>query len=157
VMYWWDAAAALARAGRLRRFGLITTNSITQSFSRRVLQSHLSAQPPLSIVFAVPDHPWVDTANGAAVRIAMTVAAAGVSDGVLARMAPDNPRGQGEESIEELSLVHGRIQADLTVGAAITSYTAVDLSYPRSQPKNLGWAESLESKHICDAIETGGI
>jgi hypothetical protein len=27
----------------------------------------------LSLVYAIPDHPWVDSANGAAVRIAMTV------------------------------------------------------------------------------------
>jgi len=28
-------------------------------------------------VFAIPDHPWVDNADGAAVRISMTVGAAG--------------------------------------------------------------------------------
>jgi hypothetical protein len=39
----------------------------------------LSAQPPLSLLFAIPDHPWVDTAEGAAVRIAMTVGTAGDS------------------------------------------------------------------------------
>jgi hypothetical protein len=35
VMYWWNQAAALVRAGKVRRFGLITTNSITQTFNRR--------------------------------------------------------------------------------------------------------------------------
>ncbi|MBK8742165.1 MAG: class I SAM-dependent DNA methyltransferase [Betaproteobacteria bacterium] len=73
VMYWWDHAAELTRAGKLRRFGLITTNSLRQTFSRRVLERHLGGKPPLSLAFAIPDHPWVDSADGAAVRIAMTV------------------------------------------------------------------------------------
>ncbi len=73
VMHWWDQAAELTRAGKLRRFGLITTNSLRQTFSRRVLERHLGGKPPLSLAFAIPDHPWVDSANGAAVRIAMTV------------------------------------------------------------------------------------
>ncbi len=41
--------------------------------NRKVLQHHLGADPPLSVIFAVPDHPWVDAADGAAVRISMTV------------------------------------------------------------------------------------
>ena len=74
VMYWWHRAAELVRAGKVRRFGLITTNSITQQFNRVVVRPHISAaEAPLRILFAVPDHPWVD--NGAAVRIAMTVGA----------------------------------------------------------------------------------
>ncbi|MCU0291743.1 MAG: hypothetical protein MUF10_07075, partial [Thermoanaerobaculaceae bacterium] len=62
VMYWWDHAAALADEGRVRRFGLITTNSITQVFQQRIVQRHLDAG--LSIAFAIPDHPWVDSADG---------------------------------------------------------------------------------------------
>ena len=40
VMYWWDhAAELLTRKGTvLRRFGLVTTNSITQVFQRRVVE-----------------------------------------------------------------------------------------------------------------------
>lgn len=70
VMYWWHKAAALVRSGKVRRFGLITTNSLRQSFNRRVVQPNLEG---MSLVFAIPDHPWVDAAGGAAVRIAMTV------------------------------------------------------------------------------------
>ena len=40
VMYWWDKAAELVRTGRARRFGLITTNSLRQTFNRRVLEHH---------------------------------------------------------------------------------------------------------------------
>ncbi|MBU4519197.1 MAG: class I SAM-dependent DNA methyltransferase, partial [Gammaproteobacteria bacterium] len=72
VMYWWHHAAAQVRAGRARRFGFITTNSLRQTFNRRVIEAHLNApKNPLTLAFAVPDHPWVDSAQGAAVRIAM--------------------------------------------------------------------------------------
>src|SRR5208283_1274570 len=74
VMYWWERAAELARAGKVRRFGFITTNSLPQVFNRKVVAQHLNAtRNPLSIVYAVPDHPWVDSSDGAAVRISMTV------------------------------------------------------------------------------------
>ena len=43
VMFWWDKAAELVRTGRARRFGLITTNSLRQTFNRRVLEHHLAA------------------------------------------------------------------------------------------------------------------
>ena len=37
VLYWWHKAAELVRTGKARRFGLITTNSLTQTFARRDL------------------------------------------------------------------------------------------------------------------------
>ncbi len=81
VVYWWQRAAELARAGKLRRFGFITTNSLPQVFNRRVLAQNLAAtKHPLSLIFAIPDHPWVKSlsseerasAKAASVRIAMT-------------------------------------------------------------------------------------
>ena len=49
VMQWWDRAAdVLTRADtRLRRFGFVTTNSITQVFSRRVIETWLAPSSPL--------------------------------------------------------------------------------------------------------------
>ncbi len=41
VMYWWHKAALLVRAGRVQRFGFITTNSLRQTFNRRVVEAHL--------------------------------------------------------------------------------------------------------------------
>jgi hypothetical protein len=59
-MYWWDRAAELlTRKGTvLRRLGLITTNSISQVFQRRVIEKHLKAKKRISLVMAIPDHPW---------------------------------------------------------------------------------------------------
>jgi hypothetical protein len=60
VMYWWQRAAELARAGKFRRFGLITTNSLPQIFNRKVVAQNLQIpKDPLSLIFAIPDHPWV--------------------------------------------------------------------------------------------------
>ncbi|MFZ4789979.1 MAG: class I SAM-dependent DNA methyltransferase [Candidatus Competibacteraceae bacterium] len=48
VMYWWHQAALLTRQGAVRRFGFITTNSLRQTFNRRVVAGHLGghAQNP---------------------------------------------------------------------------------------------------------------
>ena len=76
VMYWWEKAAYAVESGIARRFGLITTNSIVQAYSRRLLDKHIGIAGKLKIIFAVPDHPWVDAADGAAVRVALTVGGA---------------------------------------------------------------------------------
>ena len=41
-MFWWEhAASRFVRSGTARRFGLITTNSVRQTFNRRVVDAHL--------------------------------------------------------------------------------------------------------------------
>ena len=125
VMYWWDKAAELTVEGMLSRFGLITTNSISQSFSRRVVQAHLSASQPLSLVFAVPDHPWVDSVDGAAVRIAMTVGAAGNHSGVLASVESETVKDEDQFEIT-IATQCGRVWADLTIGAGVTEVAALE-------------------------------
>ncbi|SHH99089.1 class I SAM-dependent DNA methyltransferase [Marivita hallyeonensis] len=75
VMYWWAKAAEAIKKRTARRFGLITTNSITQDYSRKLVDNYISGKKPaLNLIFATTNHPWVDAADGAAVRIAMTVA-----------------------------------------------------------------------------------
>lgn len=119
VMYWWDKAASLARSGKLRRFGLITTNSITQVFQRRVLKHHM--EQGLDLVWAIPDHPWVDSVNGAAVRIAMTVGSAtSGSTGLLGTVVTETP-AEDDTAHVELSFRQGKIHADLRIGADVTS------------------------------------
>jgi len=118
VMVWWLHAGRLVREGRLTRFGFITTNSLRQVFNRRVLETHMATEPPLRLVYAIPDHPWVDAADGAAVRIAMTVADAGQGDGRL--LSVETETEGGDDSVEvTLREKLGRINADLTVGADV--------------------------------------
>ena len=146
VLYWWHKAAGLVRAGQARRFGFITTNSLRQTFARRVVQYHLDCRSrgnetltsqgksprlltsaptgkegaPLSLVFAIPDHPWVDTAEGAAVRIAMTVGVAGEHPGELLEVTAEHPQADGSEQVD-FRPQRGKISADLTVGANLAA------------------------------------
>ena len=230
VMYWWHKAAALARTGAIRRFGLITTNSLRQTFNRRVVEAHLkgaamslggfpagknspnarsdgpndssvdpnaspvgpNASPvgpndssvgpnasfvgpnglsvapngtpvgdgesrreapatgknvpktasatvgsgnsvPLSLLFAIPDHPWVDTAEGAAVRIAMTVGAAGNHPGELRTSTTETDQADGS-SLVTFTVNTGHIAADLTTGADVASAMALKANDALSCP-----------------------
>lgn len=118
VMYWWHIASETVRAGQARRFGFITTNSIKQTFNRRVMQAQLEAKKPLSLAFAIPDHPWVDAGDGAQVRIAMTVGAAGEQDGRLLQVR-DETSGDQDEIEVKLQEQQGRLFADLKTGANV--------------------------------------
>jgi hypothetical protein len=122
VMYWWDRAAELlTRKGtHLRRFGLVTTNSITQVFQRRVVERHLKAKSPISILMAIPDHPWTKaTKDSAAVRIAMTVAGAGSHEGLLREVVSEDALDTDEPAIRMIDS-RGVINADLTIGVDAT-------------------------------------
>ncbi|MDJ0756021.1 MAG: hypothetical protein QNJ45_21010 [Ardenticatenaceae bacterium] len=125
VMFWWDKAAALVRAGDIERFGLITTNSLRQTFNRRVLQHHMNAKSPLSLVFAIPDHPWVDSEQGAAVRISMTVAKVGESLGSLNHVYTEDYES-GEHNKIKLNKSIGKIFADLSIGADLSQAAKLD-------------------------------
>ena len=93
---------------------------MTQTFSRRVIERHARAKEPLSLVYAVPDHPWQKAAGKAAVRIAMTVAARGGRDGTLA--AVERESGLNTDTpVVELREREGRINGNLKVGADITA------------------------------------
>lgn len=123
VMYWWHRAAQLVRAGEAERFGFITTNSLRQTFNRRVVHE-ATADGRLSLVYAVPDHPWVDSADGAAVRIAMTVAASGQIEGRLHIVQTEAEGDFGELSVS-LAERRGKVHPDLTIGANVAGAIAL--------------------------------
>ncbi len=140
VMHWWSRAAALVASGSARSFGLITTNSLRQTFNRRVVQAALDKG--VALTFAIPDHPWVDSANGAAVRIAMTVGLRGDDapfwgaddspfwgkdddlywsvEGRLLTVVGETTGEFGEVTVTLLES-NGLIHADLSVGANVGS------------------------------------
>lgn len=120
VMYWWNKAAALVSAQKVKRFGLITTNAIGQTFNRRVVQAYLTGKYPFSLAFAIPDHPWVDTADGAAVRIAMTVGVPGEQAGELLEVKTEKEQDDGSAKVT-FTTHKGRIQADISIGASLTT------------------------------------
>lgn len=121
VMHWWDKAATAVRKAGTRRFGFVTTNSITQVFSRRVIAKHLEAKDRVSLLFAIPDHPWVDEKDGAAVRIAMTVAATGKASGQ--RWSVLDETGAPDHLVYTERV--GQISADLRIGPDVTSIISI--------------------------------
>ncbi|MEA5620560.1 DNA methyltransferase [Cronbergia sp. UHCC 0137] len=124
VMYWWEKAANLISHKKVKSFGFITTNSITQSFNREILNNYLSNQK-ISLFFAIPDHPWIDEKDGAAVRIAMTVGVPEIEfQGNLLKTKTEEIKEDGI-SIIEFDTVRGLIHPDLTIGANITAMKAL--------------------------------
>ncbi|MCV9937828.1 class I SAM-dependent DNA methyltransferase [Boseaceae bacterium BT-24-1] len=127
VMYWWDRAAELLTqpGSKLRRFGLVTTNSITQVFQRRVVERHLNGKRRLSLLLAIADHPWTKAGRDtAAVRIAMTVAESGHQEGRL-REVTSEAALDGDQPEITLNERKGRINSDLTVGTDVTTARAL--------------------------------
>ncbi|MER8990577.1 hypothetical protein [Mesorhizobium sp. M0678] len=104
----------------LRRFGFITTNSITQIFSRRVIEHHMTAKERLSLVFAVPNHPWMKASDKAAVRIAMTVAEKGEHEGILAEVVTEAGLNTDTPQVG-LEKRGGKVRPNLAIGADVGS------------------------------------
>ena len=112
VMYWWDVAGK-ATVGPTRRFGFITTNSITQPFNRAIIE-----ESKARLLYAIADHPWVDGVDGAAVRIALTCAGADKSPGKLAIVENEAelPDGYGEKAVRLRFQTVTEINSDLAEG-----------------------------------------
>ena len=127
VMYWWDRAAELLtlKGTRLKRFGFVTTNSLSQVFQRRVMEHYLKGKKPVSLLMAIADHPWTKaTRDAAAVRIAMTVAALGEHEGRLFEVTKEEGLDTDEPHLE-LRETQGLINSDLTIGADVTKAKAL--------------------------------
>lgn len=132
VMYWWDRSAELLTRKKtpLRRFGFVTTNSISRVFQRRVIERHLNAKTPISLAYAISDHPWTKaTPDSAAVRIAMTAAVSGINNGNLQQITEETDLDSDEPKFEFETTI-GRINSDLTVG--------IDLNSAKKLSSNLG-------------------
>ena len=168
VMHWWDEAARrLSRPGSpLRRFGFITTNSATQTFSRRVIERHLNPAPKeskgrraVSLAFAVADHPWVKGAGRAAVRIAMTVMRRGAREGVLGTVTEERDLNT-DAPIVKLEKITGRITSRLSIGVDIESFKPLlsnaGLIFQGYKPHGKGFIVKDSSVVALATIERGG-
>lgn len=160
VMFWWEKAAlaargykpatAKARAKGTRRFGLITTNSLTMVFNRRVLEPHLAdPKTGLSLTFAIPDHPWVDAGEGAAVRIAMTVAESSKATGRLLTVAEESKAGpEADGRRVTFDIQKGKIFANLRIGADVAGSQPLkanhDLGFMGVIPVGMGFVISKQ-------------
>ena len=114
VMYWWWRAS---QAEKWRRFGFITTNSISQAFNRPVVDGLTLGK----IVFAIANHPWIDAGEGADVRIAMTVCSRDDGSTVLEEVTAEEPiaDGQGERAVWTARQVGVHISSGLSTGTNV--------------------------------------
>ncbi len=126
VMFWWNKAAEIILSKRAEQFGFITTNSITMTFNRRVVQKFLDAKNPLTLKFAIPDHPWVDSADGAAVRVAMTVGTRLKSEGSIHLIKSESYSNSDDAASVEFSEKKGDVNSDLSVGADVSSVAPLE-------------------------------
>lgn len=117
VMYWWHKCSQAIAGGGCDSAGLITTNSITQS-SNRIVIRHAIAQG-VQVRWAVSDHPWVDDAEGADVRVALTTLGRASERGATLVRVDDEAR------VVEVRRAL-RLNDDLTVGT--------DIALAASQP-----------------------
>ena len=126
VCYWFVKAGEQIEAGRAKRVGLVSTNSIRGGANRRALQTAIEGCP---IFEAWSDEPWV--IDGAAVRVSL-VCFAGPEDGPAP--APE-PQLDGE--------VVDAVHADLTArrGGAGVDLTGVERLY-----RNMGVAFMGDTK-----------
>jgi hypothetical protein len=72
------------------------------------------------LAFAIPNHPWVDSTDGAAVRIAMSVVSSGEGPGDLQTVIDEQPIDADEVRVV-VSNGSGFIHEDFRVGADVTS------------------------------------
>jgi hypothetical protein len=117
VMYWWDHAARRVAKELTERAGLITTNSLRQRHNRPVVDA--AFERGVGLAWAVGDHPWVDEADGAAVRVALTVLARSPASTRLHSVLPDNSL---------LGRVVTAINADLSSGADLATAVRTPLA-----------------------------
>jgi hypothetical protein len=124
VMYWWNRAASLVSAGAVRRVGLVSTNTITQFYNRRVLARFMASKKRVSLAWAVPDHPWIDTEDGAAVRVSFGCLVAGQCAGVVEKIAPETRTSDDGEFIK-YKVTTGKINEKFEIGASIYDSTSL--------------------------------
>lgn len=154
VMYWWDLAAEKCTRGAIERFGFITTKSIGQEFSRKVVMRHFAESQTFGFRFAIPNHPWVDSSDGADVRVAMTVCDNSGSPGTLWTVVAERSAADGWVNVELVSK-QGTIGADLRVGVALLGTVPLranaGLSSVGYQLTGSGFVVSADEAKLLDA------
>jgi len=91
-----------------------------QTFNRRVLERWVTTKNGVSLIFAIPDHPWVKSADKAAVRIAMTVVSPGTRSGSLGQVTSELNLASDDPKVG-IEFSEGKISADLTLSSDVSS------------------------------------
>ncbi|RBN32065.1 DNA methylase [Lawsonia intracellularis] len=146
VMYWWHRSALLLRENKVRQFGFITTNSIKNPSNRKIVESYLENKPQLSIVMAIPDHPWTGAKDAARVRIAMITCSLGDKQGILYTSIHEKQQDGFVEVTFNSS--QGKIHANLSVDVDTTKLV------PLKANKGIAWSGvSIRGKHFIITLD----
>lgn len=132
VMFWWDHSAQLLSENKIRAFGLITTNSITGIFNRRIVKKWITKKKPISLYLSIPDHPWEKTKDKANVRISMTVANNLGQRGVCLKTIREERLNSDSPYIEYEEIL-GKIGETLKIGVDTGGSTQL------TSNKNISW------------------
>ena len=149
VMYWWNKAAIETRKKNLKGFGLITTNSLSQSFNQKVVEPHIKLN--LNFSFAIPDHPWVNSTDGASVRVAMTACTETsiLDTGRLVQVVDECLEADGEIKLisrETTGKINSKLSIGVNVGDCIRLTSNHGLACPGIQLSGQGFIVSNEEK-----------
>jgi hypothetical protein len=146
VMYWWYRAASLVARNGATRFGLVTTNSITMTFNRSIVEQCLTGKPKVSLAYAIPDHPWSDSEGTAAVRIAMTVGVRGNSNGIVQTVKNLRHGKPGSDELSDPSFgkVNGFLRTGVSQDGARVLASNAGLSYMGVIPVSLNFVISKQ-------------
>ena len=85
----------------------------------------------MSLAFAIPDHPWVDSTDGAAVRVALTVGVGGCGNGVVLKSVKETPAKDGVVDVV-FGSARGVIHEDLSIGAHVVGAVQLQSNRPLS-------------------------
>lgn len=125
VFYWWRKAALIVAKDRARRAGFITTNTLGQSSGSAIVAEALDRLDPVTLAFAVKDHPWRDAQTDAAVRVSMTTLARGKGMGRLIQVHPST----GELISEHIGVITADLTADGQIRGARPLRSNRDMSW----------------------------
>ena len=134
VCYWFVKAGEQMRAGRAKRVGLVSTNSIRGGANRRALQAAVRECP---IFEAWSDEPWV--VDGAAVRVSLVCfARQGPEDVPKQKGAPgqeDAPKQRGARGPEGTPRPERRLDHSAAGGSTGPAGRQEDARWPEDTPE----------------------
>ena len=124
VMYWWDRSAEFltTKSSSLPRFGFVTTNSITQEFSRRVMKKRMEGEDTGVARHGDPGSPLDEGGGGCGGRAdSYGRRYEGEHEGVLRKVVHERGLDTDDPIVEVRGPSSGRINPDLQLGWMSTS------------------------------------
>ncbi len=127
VAYWFEKARAMIADGKVKRVGLLATQSIRAGANRKVLERIKSSG---DIFYAQADRPWIQ--DDAAVRVSMVGFDNGSETNRLLNESKDDPSGAALANARLVSSINANLtfQADITQARRLTENAEICFQGP---------------------------